>query len=678
MKNYCLMYLKSLGVGLIMQFLILMAILLPTAICFGHSEPPTPPPPPPRTTEAAKQKTERIYPLRWSWLHWWEANRDIYLKPQKQTHAQQEKQQTVAEKYRKKAVESLLAATESEFWQSRASAAMALGRMGENSACDTLVELASKDKSETVRIFATIALGLLNSQQGQTALMEIKVPRSSSGQRQAIIVALGLMDKWKPKITVRLKKALTRKLSDISWVSSWSLRCGPSRATSGVFKQVLRKSQNTWLVSDAILAMGTGSKSANSNLLRSILLANGRATKLPAWKYLEGQKKELLKIYQAYRARTIQYAGGRKAFRKTQRQWYRKSPNSLPDEKRKKGVTNLPMLYFGLAEIYQSRLRASAAIALGNCSSKGFANTAALIKALSISDKRYSDPYKGMVIMSLGKIGNPRGIAAVGKILNPISATRARKSTEKLESPLRGFAALAIGIYARPVETGQGSVDRPKYDKMGRLLFDRIMDPKETSEVKCASALGLGLTGRTANLPYLQKVAKLKGVKEDDALRGYILLARAMLGDSQIIEDADSFLVVSKDKTDPAGIIGRRAGVLALGVHGGQECIPILTRAWDLSYYVNREVTRAYSMCKAYNVTDPLVELLKDSKEPLEQAFAAQCLGELFSAKCPCRLSRLIVGGNYMMKNEKLRPFKAIANEFLYLYLIPCFGDEWR
>jgi hypothetical protein len=76
-------------------------------------------------------------------------------------------------------------------------------------------------------------------------------------------------------------------------------------------------------------------------------------------------------------------------------------------------------------------------------------------------------------------------------------------------------------------------------------------------------------------------------------------------------------------------------------------------------------------------VTDPLVRLLDTSPNTLEQAFAAQCLGELFLEERPYRLRWLVNGNNYAMKNERMRPYHATANEFLYEYLIPCFGDEW-
>ena len=240
----------------------------------------------------------------------------------------------------------------------------------------------------------------------------------------------------------------------------------------------------------------------------------------------------------------------------------------------------------------------------------------------------------------------------------------------KRDSPLRGYAAVALGLYARPVRTPQGLQNRPHYEKVRMALAKRLADRDEEQEVRSACALALGLTGRTENLKLFQKAEKTIG-RSQEILIGYTLLARGMLGDANILEPAKKFLAVARDRTDAAGILARRAAVLGLGVLGRQEGIPTLIDAWDLSYYVNREVALAFSLCEVYGVTDPLVKLLNESDKPLAQAFAARCLGELFTSSRPQRLARVLNDSNYTMKNRKMLPFQMLANEFLFRYLIP-------
>ncbi len=204
-----------------------------------------------------------------------------------------------------------------------------------------------------------------------------------------------------------------------------------------------------------------------------------------------------------------------------------------------------------------------------------------------------------------------------------------------------------------------------------------MADSEEFIEVRTAAALALGLSGRTENLKFLQQASRTIG-RSEEILIGYTLLARGMLGDKNIIPVAKKFLKAANDRRTVSGILSRRAAVLGLGVLGDQEAIPILNKAWHLNHYVNREVALAYSLCEAYNATEPLLKLLNESENPRERAFAARCLGELFTAARPQRLSRLIANSNYTMKNKRMIRYQALGNEFLFVYLIPAFGEEWR
>src|SRR5690606_19055043 len=152
-------------------------------------------------------------------------------------------------------------------------------------------------------------------------------------------------------------------------------------------------------------------------------------------------------------------------------------------------------------------------------------------------------------------------------------------------SPLRGYAAIGLGLYAqrnlqvipdeeafdteprgavrrpgtrpptsRPAEEA-GEADpagggRPRFPVALAALSDRMLDPRELVETRTACALALGLTGRPEALPPLQALAKV--VRPGDGtipgyspLVGYSLLARGMLRDHTIIEQARSFLTVT-------------------------------------------------------------------------------------------------------------------------------------
>ncbi len=248
------------------------------------------------------------------------------------------------------------------------------------------------------------------------------------------------------------------------------------------------------------------------------------------------------------------------------------------------------------------------------------------------------------------------------------------------DSPLRGFAALALGLYAEPYDTPQGVADRIGYNWAILTLAERLEDDSESPEVRSACAVGLGLSRRTAVLPLMNRVmTKLKRTSgSNDALTyGYILLGRAMVGDTNVIEPARDFLLGRQDDTSPSGIMARRAAVLALGVMHSPTTIPILVKAWNLNFYVNREVIVAMRLAGATASAKTLLDHLKNSKDTKEQAYMAQAIGELLAPRQPTPLVQLIAHSNYTVRNDDLAPMQAYANEFLYQYLVQTLGSSW-
>jgi hypothetical protein len=277
--------------------------------------------------------------------------------------------------------------------------------------------------------------------------------------------------------------------------------------------------------------------------------------------------------------------------------------------------------------------------------------------------------------MSLGQLGDASAVDVLGEIL---VSGRSDHKQPKPDSPLRGYAALALGLYARPMQTAQGPADRPKWDKACELLAVRMADQKEELEVRTACAMALGLTGRTENLRYLQAASKtVQG--DNDTLIGFTLLGRGMLGDKNILEPAKKYLgSATKERNSMSEVVGQRAAMLGLGLSGTEEAIPVLLSSWHLSYYPNREAPFALSLAGAYNTVDPLIKLMKESDNPWERVFAARSLGELFCRSRPQRLAWLTNGNNYMLKNNTLQPYRALANEFLFQSLIPAFGSQFK
>jgi len=637
-------------------------------VCFGHGEGPKPPPTPPTSFYFTHQ---RIYPPRWSWIHWWEANRDPYLKIIIQGQARQRPSPEVLKAYRDKTVAALVKATASPAWEPRAAAVLALGRMGETAAQPTLERAIGKDPELRVRLPALLAFGLLDSPAARDLLLAHDYPNDTLFE--AGCGGLGLLQEADDaKVLETLQKAVTRGKPGLATISAWGLRHRPDAANIKFLTAVLARSKSPWLASEAILALGEQGDPKAVKLLADILLAAKQADSVAAWEALRTHDRELgdLKDKGGGDLKNDEVERYRQLY-KQHSDWRTHGPN--PPGPKADGPTM--SIKVGIEKVYLARLRASAAIALGKIPHPKAQEV--LLKVLAVRDDNYSDLFKGFAIMSLGQMGDKGILPPLLQYLAPRYKDGKRKTVSEVDSPLRGYAALALGIYCRPKVTPQGQVDPLHYVKVCEALAERVADREEMLEVRAAAAMGLALTGRTECLRLLHH-AKKTATTQDDLLVGYVLLASAMIGDQNILKPARWFLTQAGDKETTDGILGRRAAVLALGMLNTPQVIPILQEAWHLNYHVNREVACAFALAEAYNVTDPLVDLLRTSQNPLEQAFAAGCLGELFNPQRPQRLARFLNGSNYSVRNKKMMPYQTLANEFLYAYLIPCFGDQWQ
>jgi len=378
----------------------------------------------------------------------------------------------------------------------------------------------------------------------------------------------------------------------------------------------------------------------------------------------------------------------------------------------------------GVEPIMMANLRASAAIALGRINTPE--SNSALWRVLTEKvDKKvdnrvkrdgksdvevfdnydYSLFYKSQAIMSLGQLGDEKSVPILVAILKPPpptapkgrAVTREQKEehADQLRSPLRGFAALALGLYCRPIlvpqvpeRGGYGSseqeakpvlVDRKNTDNISKLLAEIMADRREAEDLRAACALALALGGRTENLKYFYAAAKTVD-KSNELLFGYMTLARGMLGDKSILDAAGAFLAVKNNRTDRDGILARRAVALGIGMTGSSRAVEPLVDALSLGRYVTRESAFALSFCQGHGpAAEKLLAGLNNAKaSPQDRALLARCLGDLFAAECPSRMTRLSADSNYDMRIPRLATYRAFASEFLFTYLLAPPADEWE
>jgi HEAT repeat protein len=389
---------------------------------------------------------------------------------------------------------------------------------------------------------------------------------------------------------------------------------------------------------------------------------------------------------------------------------------------------NIARVNLGVEPIVMANLRASSAIALGRIDTdesnaalwrvlreevqrKTHKNDGAYGKAdvVHFDNYDYSVLYKSQAIMSLGKLGDEKSVPILVSILQPPPPQPARgrvltreqkdEHAGQLRSPLRAFAALALGLYSRPIHLPPGgrnyddyvqgqepvvATDRKNSDNIARLLAEIMANRNESEDLRAACAMALALGGRAENLAHFHTAAKSVD-KSNELLIGYMTLARAMLGDKDrsLLEAVGPLLAAKNNRTDREGVVARRAAALGVGLTGLPEAVDVLSDSLHLGRYVTRESAFAATFCQDPTavpaVADKLLAVLNNPKaKPEDRALMARCLGDLFAAERPSRLTRLSADSNYDMRIPRLSTYRAFANEFLFMFLLAPPADEWQ
>lgn len=656
----------------------------------AHNGEPAPFPPIARPPPSKAVDVRNIKAPRWSWLHWWEANRERYLTSPSQEGLQAPATQPL-DALRDASAKDLMATAIANAHESLAiESAMALGKMHCEPALPVLMALASNSNKPQVRRAAIVAIGLLGSPAAEKELL--KVHSDLTQERFAAITATGLLTAASDDALRNARSAIANdtqrqsvEKAGPSSVLLWTLRQYHRADNLTYFRAELRNSASPWVAAEALLGLGGTRDHAAQRLLEDALFGSAGAD-VRAYENLEN----LIKSKGTQMTPTPGGAGrvpGGTIIPKSGSGGITIKPGKVPIgnapperdrdtdvDERTGGDIRVPPEAIAMAWI-----RSSAAIALGQLDAPRAGE--ALLRFLDSDVTRSPELITpvSFAIMSLTAYPTDASRDRLLAILGASEeASRGRNATPK-DSPLRGFAALALGLYAKSYNTDQGPADRPGFDKAIMALAERLEDDREEEEVRTACAVALGLTQRTAVLPvFLRLSAKLeqRNRRVDVPVFGFVMLGRAMAGDTHLVEAAGKFLE-REDDTTPSGILARRAAVLALGLTRSSTAISVLTKAWHLNHYVNQEVILALRLVGDANAANPVMERLRQSKDDEERAYMAQALGELLAVDRPTTLTRLTTGCNYTVRNDDFRPLQALGNGFLYDYLIASFGDQW-
>jgi|GEM_PF-2341891 len=625
----------------------------------AHTDPPGPPPPPDSVIGIRGDDTI-IKPLRWSWIHWWEANRWRLLEPREQAGTRQNDAANM-QLARKRAETLLIDAAASENHDLRGAAFMALGRLQTERSFSLMLK-AALDEKQRVRQKGVLALGLLSADESEAALTGI-TPQTPLDETDRL-AAFSLLQTLSAKsLDVMAKGLMLDQLgSTQTAVSVWALSQHAGGASSKILLNLIQQTKDPVVASDCLIALGKSADPRALRLLSNVLLTEDRKLddnpelmRLPVWRALND----------AYQREAIVKGKGDRT------QVFGEDGKPLKNQLGGNVYTQqLEDEIYGPEQIRLARMRVSAAIGLT------LMNTAeanqALLNAQFMHDTDYSSPYKSFAAVGLGENGYEPALAV---LINTLKTERITPNRPAIgpDAPIRGFAALALGIYAKSLNTDQGLADRLGTLEALSALGEVFVNPKENLEIRSACAVGMALSGRTANLRPLGAVPM--DSKRQPLLSGYAFFARGALGDQGLIART---LTVLNDwpESDTERVLAARALVLGVGMLGSREGLPVLQQAWHNGYFTSREVIHAIRLMNVSSAGLAICDLFEGSDSFSEKVYFCELLGELLGKGQPSPLDRFVANTNFVFRMDARRDYQSMGNPLLFDYLIPDLGES--
>ncbi len=644
-----------------------------------HSDAPPVPPPPPLPGE----DIARVEPLRWSWLHWWEANRARFLVPPNQGDADQDRQGVDTAAVRERVIRALRDGLSDRAAEAREACALALGVAGADETADAIIQALVAEPSPRVRQRMLTALPMLDrADHVPPWLLEHEY---ATGYLRATAI-LGFA--WVRPLDADSLRAIERFVGDNAFIANAAAEAlcrHPATLPLNDIKRRVVNATSPWIAARLLHALGSVGDASTDRVLLDIAAGGETLERLAAWRLLQDIAKEKDAAARRLKAggQPQQLADARLRWRTAHRRLVRLAPepvrpdglDPVPNAVDLDGLGNRTGIVTGIERLYQSRLRTAAALAVADRNPEGAVRT-----LLGIFDDHddFARLPQCFAAVALGEIGDPAALPMLTRLTLGRHAGRDRLDlVTNDDAPQRGFAAVALGLYARPALTEQGPVDRAGFERALEVLHQRLADRRETPEVRAACVMALGLSGRSINLPRLKELTTQLDARRDLVLIGHTILARAMLGDRGVAADAEALLTADPHRDETTDLLARRAAVLAVGLSGAREGVPLLVWAWDQPYFVNREVILALSLGGALGVADDLIDRLQKAESQYERAFMAEALGQLFADERPTPLDRSLVGRDFTLRDGLLEDHRTLANVFLYRYLIPQFEEPW-
>lgn len=639
--------------------------------------------------------------IRWSWIHWWEANAHRFLKPAKWDTGQPREGFDLAETALLKALQ------QNKNPKVIAEVVWASGRMKSTDATSKIVELL-KHPDEIVRRNSWLSLGLIEDDLAIKTINDVLAkPDLEPEDAAAWIVAIGLMDKpnaklLKAMIPIIKQKNITRALAEIPsqkkcWrneamlqarMAMWTLRMHHPKGIRQFAQQLMSFTTDPILFDEAIQTIAASpTEQIVLKLFNPIYHSRLRDyLKLPKVFSIDGYGAYAVEgfshmigpdfpnglpsirasaafaynntgiVTHSKRGRLVHLVSRQLARSYTQTERY---PMAAKHEQKsikrnykfdswRKMPRNVSAMEYKNGDIGVA-LRLGL-IPLGNLGDTGL-------------DAR-EDPVHAQLLCDvlLGKYTEPaQKYRDINQIYNHPPAIDGK------HDPSRGYAAIALGLYTRRMPADLHSIRHHKTKDIARyierLLTRTAKNNDEPSILRAACALALGLGGSTtAN----EQLVSILQDSPPPLVSSYAILALGILQDPVTLKLAKQAFKKTSDQIDVKQIQTaakfKKEGILKTQVQRvlvqSLACIseplankmlyPYLTD----NPYTSREMIRVFKWSNDTTATAPLLELLEKpgNKKEHTASFCAWALGELYDSTPYSKAhQRLLLNRNFTL-----------------------------
>lgn len=630
---------------------------------------------------------------RFSWLHWWETQRPAQQRFDwtEQRAAWSVRRLAVVEPNRQQLIDTLVPIVKdaSADPYAKAGAVMALARMRYEKLADLIVsdeplspdhrQIVSPsgenwprgligDENVRVRVAGWMALGILDTEESRAKLVNEFNWAVMTDDEIARVTAFGFISELsKAERDFLIMKMRNSEVAEVQRMALWALQQHDSKANDAIMGEAIQTLISPYSVSQAILAEGTMQRQKPYELLAKIIGQPGALDDITVFRTIKdgnvwqspfsfGVDKQLsVSAMLALTKLPPAEGNARSDIKRALDKAILEGP-SRPSEN-DPGVVRSDNLNAPIAN-YE---RGPAALALAMQTDGRFGLSDNLRTLESLLDGKTKTTELRYPRDERGKIDRDAAPVLVEKVI------------EQQEHPARGYAAVAMGLLMQRMDPGAKlGQENPLVlvskaqaanvmGDLSRPLLKALGNTHELTDVRCAAAIGLGLSGQQQfRAPLLAALKKLRPGEE--ALYGYIVEALAMLDDPSVPKLVSTYLEQVDEIRSDNDQLARRAlaSALIFSTHTTPDDVDELVEsAWSADPYVGIALAKASAVRGGGKLFS---YMLKQADDAHYAGAATVSLAEMVDVQTPWRLSSLTEDMNYTQ--DYRTPLQVITNYY--------------